>query len=284
MRSIARDGPYEWVFFALAALLAILGSPREHADRHTGMSGTRPDGALRVLTWNVGGSGGVSGQPLQDAWLPAIRAVLQDLDPDVAVFQELDRRAQLDALLAGSTGRWHVACTDRGDRRVGALARAGQLKSSVVPAPGGRAFLQLELRPAEGPALRLLGVHCDAYSAHLRNRQIGLAVQVLQRHPGARLLAGDLNLDLDLGKRSDLFSDDEQLDVESYNFAVQSLADLGIAAGSTAEPDRRLDYMLADAGTVSALQVAVCRGRRTGSMDHDPLVADLRLRAEETRR
>ena len=88
------------------------------------------------------------------------------------------------------------------------------------------------------------------------------------------MLAGDLNLDLDLDKRHDLFSDDEYRDVETYNYVASRMFDTALGTGSTAEPDRRLDYVFVTPGT-DVHHAAPWKGRRAEGMDHDPLVVDL---------
>ena len=58
-----------------------------------------------------------------------------------------------------------------------------------------------------------------------RNAEIGAATEALlaNRQSDARLLLGDLNLNLDLDKRRDLFTDDAYLDVETYNYVAERL-------------------------------------------------------------
>jgi endonuclease/exonuclease/phosphatase family metal-dependent hydrolase len=85
-----------------------------------------------------------------------------------------------------------------------------------------------------------------------------------------------LNLDLDLDKRRDLFTDAEHRDVESYNYVASRLFDVGMGRGSTAEPDRRLDYIFINA-ELGVTAAGAWKGRRVREMDHDPVVADLRF-------
>ena len=93
-----------------------------------------------------------------------------------------------------------------------------------------------------------------------------------------KILAGDLNLDIDLDKRRNLFSDDAYLDVETYNYVAQRLSDVTLNTGSTAEPDRRLDYIFADAKRFNLVHSGPWKGRRVADMDHDPVVVDLLMR------
>ena len=129
------------------------------------------------------------------------------------------------------------------------------------------------------PALAAATLHADAFSSRRRNLGIGeIITGLLRKDAAVYLLAGDLNLDLDLDKRRDLFTDDEHLDVETYNFLATRLADVTRGTGSTAEPDRRLDYIFCSEEGVEILGRGPLRGRRRGAMDHDPVLADLRLR------
>ena len=130
------------------------------------------------------------------------------------------------------------------------------------------------------PPLLVVIIHADPFSAKERNSLIGQVTDVLmnQNSGHLRFLAGDLNLDVDIDKRRDLFSDNEHLDVETYNYLVQRLSDVTRDTGSTAEPDRRLDYIFADAERVSVLRVGPWKGLRVADMDHDPVVADLQIK------
>ena len=84
----------------------------------------------------------------------------------------------------------------------------------------------------------------------------------------------DLNIDLDLDKRRDLFSSNEYLDVETYNYVATHLFDTAIGRGPTAEPDRRLDYIFSDAN-LAVIDAGPFKNHRAPEMDHDPLVGDL---------
>ena len=128
------------------------------------------------------------------------------------------------------------------------------------------------------PPVAAVNIHADALSAKQRNSAIGRAVDLLDSIPaeGVKILAGDLNLDIDLDKRRDLFTDDEHLDVETYNYVAARMTDAAVNAGSTAEPDRRLDYIFVKGGALKVVRAGPWKGQRVPDMDHDPVVADLR--------
>lgn len=108
---------------------------------------------------------------------------------------------------------------------------------------------------------------------------IGRATDIITglRHNHLTILAGDLNLDFDLNKRRDLFTNDEHLDVETYNYIARHFSDVTLNTGSTAEPDRRLDYIFADANSMKVIRSGPWKGKRVADMDHDPVVADLQI-------
>lgn len=117
-------------------------------------------------------------------------------------------------------------------------------------------------------------IHADALSSRRRNLQVGQAIQLLTEFDGPMILAGDLNIDLDLDKRRDLFTDDEYRDVETYNYLSERLTDTTVGTGSTAEPDRRLDYVFVS-GWRDVVTAGPWRRQRAAGMDHDPVVVDL---------
>jgi endonuclease/exonuclease/phosphatase family metal-dependent hydrolase len=274
---MSADSRSEIGLFLLAIVFALLGYG---LPEHGGASyepGPRDGTGLRVVTWNVGGSAGETGHPLEDDWLAGIAAALRRLDPDLALLQEVrdeEQLARLRALLGGE--QWTTAIARAGSRHVAALAQHGRLRSFPV-GPGARAALGLSYRSAGKPAVACVALHADAYAARERNSSIGRCAELLQRIDWTRckVLAGDLNLDLDLDKRRELFTNDEHLDVETYNFVADRLTDAGLDRGNTADPDRRLDYVFVDPGAFRVVRAGPWKGQRVGDMDHDPMVADL---------
>jgi hypothetical protein len=71
-----------------------------------------------------------------------------------------------------------------------------------------------------------------------------------------------------------MFTNNEDLDVETYDAIVTNYRDAAVNAGSTAEPDRRLDYIFYTPGKLNLIQAGPFKGQRIGAMDHDPVVAD----------
>jgi endonuclease/exonuclease/phosphatase family metal-dependent hydrolase len=245
--------------------------------------GPRDPGVLRLVTWNLGSASGATGAALRDEHLDRIAESLVELGPDLVLLQELRDGRQFGELQARlrrqdpANGSWSGIITERGGRRLAALARQGNLTGKGRSFGASRPLLQVQFDHPGQPLVSAVILHADAFSAEKRNQAIGFAVDFLfETSPGGhRILAGDLNLDVDVNKRRDLFSDDDRLDVETYNYVALRLEDVGSGMGSTARPDRRLDYLFADPDHFESVGAAPWPGQRFGDMDHDPVVADL---------
>lgn len=237
--------------------------------------GPKDQGVIRVVTWNVGGTDGDGGRPLSAPLVDHVADVLAGLDPDVVVLQELADRDQADRMLRELGWREGDAeVTFGGGRRVAVLTREGRLRQTS--APGHRGTTLVCRRTGRGVVDLTIGaVHASAWSSEDRNAHVGEIAARLEQEPGRVILAGDLNLDLDLDKRGDLFSDDAYRDVETYNYVAARFTDAARGRGSTAEPDRRLDYVFVR-GALTVIAAGPVKDRRVADMDHDPVVADLR--------
>jgi endonuclease/exonuclease/phosphatase family metal-dependent hydrolase len=263
----------EVALFALAAACGFFGFGLP--PLLTGAPGFTPEpresDTLRIVTWNVGGALGGRTRPLDDSDVPAVVAALQRLDADLVVLQEVGTLAQFERVRGGLGAGWSGRRDSHG---IAVLARDSAV-GPVQRIEGARRGLVLELE-RDGRRLAVAALHADAFDARARNRAIGAAVDaLLAREADLFVLLGDLNLDVDLDRRRDLFSDDSHLDVETYNYAAQRLADAASGRGATAEPDRRLDYVFVSRGT-EVLAAGPWKGQRTGAMDHDPVVADIK--------
>ncbi len=242
--------------------------------------GVRADDVLRVVTWNVGRGMAEAGQGLGVGEESHVRDVLHTLDPDLCFLQEVANRDQVQRLENALGSGWSVRSrrVRDGDHLVVAVQR-GTLSTFRVRAAGRQALGARYVR-ADGREIVAIGLHADAFSAERRNEQIGGTVEALTRrmHDVPHLVLGDLNLDLDLDKRRDLFTNNAYRDVETYNFVAERLNDAARGRGATAEPDRRLDYIFVSPRYFTVVDAGPARGRRLGDMDHHPVVADLRLR------
>lgn len=266
-RFMTQERCLELALFGLAAVFFLLA--RAPGRPQAGFEpSARASGSLRLVSWNVGGARDGEPHGFLEAHLEAVATTLRTLEPDLVFLAEAGDEELVRRLAARLGPQWRVL---RGRGGVVALATAGRLEPR--PAPLARS-LAVELSLA-GRRVAIAALHASAFSARDRNREIGPTLDaLLEQEADAHLLVGDLNLDLDRDKRADLFSNDEYLDVETYNYVVESLIDAARDSGPTAEPDRRLDYVFVSRG-VTVLAAGPWRGRRSGSMDHDPLVADL---------
>jgi len=271
-----REALPELALFALAAALLAWGYATGPGRPGEFRLAPKPPGALRVVTWNLGGSADDGGRALRDEHLEHVAATLASLDPNLCFVQELRTAGQLREL-AEALGGWSHASASAGvGRRIAVLVPSGTLELAPWPPTRGRS-LGAWFRGGDGAAAAVACVHADAYSSEDRNRELGAAVDALLalEGDGPRILAGDLNLDLDPNKRRDLFTDDEHRDVESYNYVAERMLDAARGTASTAEPDRRLDYVFVAPVTLAVGAAGPWKGRRVGDMDHDPLVVDL---------
>lgn len=268
----------EWVLFASAALLAAFGFGwTDEAGEGFVLVAKNPH-CIRVMTWNLGGGGDQGGVAMSDDWISPVAESLKVLDADLVFLQELQDVDQYDRLLAELGHPWRGESVRQQDRLLAVVFQSGQLRARRIWTGTRRPAIGVVFRPTDGPGVAAVALHADAYSASRRNRQIGRSLDFLMNRTdeAAKILVGDLNLDMDLGKRRDLFSDNEYQDVESYNYIAAKLTDVGRGRGSTADPSRRLDYIFVN-NRLQAVRAGPWRDRRVGEMDHDPVAADLQL-------
>ena len=282
---MSRGAILETALWTLAAALFFLGFGWPEPSTPPFAEGPREAGVLRVVTWNVGGAGtdGDWGRSLEDEQVEHVASVLRELDPDLCFLQEVRMGLQSRRLLEALGDGWvREGSSSARSRKVVAFAQRGSLEAvDLVDRP--RSALAVRYTPSgSGAEVVAVGLHADVRSAERRNEEIGEVAAALERlraREGAKVvLAGDLNIDLDLDKRRDLFTDDEYLDVETYNFVATRFRDAGRGTGSTAEPDRRLDYVFFDERAFEVRTAGPARGRRVADMDHDPVAADLAWR------
>ena len=269
-----RERTLELVLYAVALACLGLSMLRDRLYPPPFEPGAVEQEFLRVATWNVGA--GLEQGGLREEDLAHVADVLRALDPDLVFLQEVRSRTQGRRLLELLGSGW----SSESSAGVLAACRRGRLE----PFPLERAFrlraLGVVYHSSKLGPLAAVGMHAQAFSATSRNDAIGsVTTALLDREEPWKLLAGDLNLDLDLDKRRDLFTDDEYLDVETYNFVGERLVDAARTSGPTAEPDRRLDYVFVSPG-LEVVRSGAWKGKRAEAMDHDPVVVDLRSRAQ----
>jgi endonuclease/exonuclease/phosphatase family metal-dependent hydrolase len=272
-----RGAAIELLLFALGGLCFLFVSVRQATGPSRFVPVVRQPGVLRVVTWNLGTGVDAGARALRREDFARVAAVLQGLDPDIVFLQELAATRQMNRLRARLGPSWKLSSAEcESGRLIAVMARGGSLvELDDFKAPNAHA---VDFVPFDGPRMPCVVVHADAFNAENRNGTLGASSDYLQarRDSGATILAGDLNLDLGLDRRGDLFSNDEYLDVETYNFLGVGTVDVGLGSGATAEPDRRLDYIFVEEGEFEVLQAGPWAGQRTAEMDHHPVVVDLR--------
>ena len=273
-----REKILEVILVALAIVFAMVGYGIFQPGPQPYKLTQRNPNDMRIVTWNVGGTSGNGGRSLDDQFLPHISSVLNKLDADLILLQEVASAHQALRLSRVLDGQWEVIVSTGGSRLLAILGQGGKLQNRARLTQGLRT-LAVSYQSSGMPPVLLMNIHADPYSAQRRNVLIGRATDVLMsRFPDhLKILAGDFNLDIDIDKRRDLFSDDEYLDVETYNYIAQHLSDVTLNTGSTAEPDRRLDYIFADVKRLKVVHAGPWKGKRVADMDHDPVVADLKF-------
>ena len=267
------------MLFAAAAGFALAGYGVPRFGATTYEPEPRGAGNLRVVTWNVGGAKRGGGETLNDQWLEHVAGVLVQLDADLVLLQELASADQARRLVGQIGDRFQLAVRDQSGRRLAVLAQRGPVEV-LSPRRAPAQVMVVHYEQIGQPPVIVANVHAEAYSARRRNRTLGRAAGMLRRfaRTNAMILAGDFNLDVDLDKRRDLFTNNEHPDVEAYNVVAMELTDATVGTGSTAEPDRRLDYIFVSPDHFDVVRSGPWKGRRVGNMDHDPVVADLRRR------
>ena len=281
-----RDKLLEVIFIILAVAFGIAGYRIHPPDAGSYRLAPRQSDELRIVTWNVGNAGGHSGQSLRTEYLPHIGTVLKKLNADLMLLQEVSTFDQAQRLRRILGNEADVLVSPGGSGQLAILAQRGRLRHQAGLTLNLRALAAF-YQASDLPPVVLMNIHANPYAAQERNALIGRATQILmnQNSRHLKILAGDLNLDVDLHKRRDLFTDDEHLDVETYNYLAEQLSDLTRDTGATAEPDRRLDYIFADTRHLKVIRAGPWKGQRVANMDHDPLVVDLRIeRRQKDRR
>jgi len=271
-----RGARLEWLFYALALFCFFVTPKRLTGQSQAFDASPRQPGILRVVTWNLGTGVDAGTEGLRNQDIEHVVQVIRELDPDLAFFQELTGRHQLRKIAEQLGPEWTSELTriDSG-RPLGVLAQRGELSlQNGANLPRAQA---LEYHAESGLELACVGLHADPFSARNRNLTLGRASDYLRSFQAAKptLLVGDFNLDLDLDKRHDLFSDDQYLDVETYNYLAKERLDAGLGSGPSAKPDRRIDYLFIVPSDFKVVQCAPYLNQRSPGMDHHPLAADL---------
>jgi endonuclease/exonuclease/phosphatase family metal-dependent hydrolase len=233
---------------------------------------------LRLVTWNVGRLySPTHNNRLDDADVPRVAHVLGELDPDVALLQELVDVRQLDAITTRLSavrgpfaGRLARQCAY--DRRTAALVRADREPAfdEHVLDESRRATVMASFDLGGGARGAAFSAHFDVYSTEKRAEQgCRLAELAEARHEPLVVAAGDFNLDprwaAGVGNRRD---------VATFGRMTRALVDAGREAGATLVGLWRVDHVLVRGAVRHLVRVSP---RRLPLGDHAPLVLDVDL-------
>jgi endonuclease/exonuclease/phosphatase family metal-dependent hydrolase len=231
---------------------------------------------LRVVSWNVGRVyTPTSNNRLDDADIPRVARVLDELDPDVVLLQEFVHPGQLAELLAHLP--WYAgAMSERClyDRHVAALARADLAprfeQHRLEPTGRGLVLVTFSVGEERGAALP---VHFDVFDKQRRRSQAESVLELVDaRAESLVVVGGDFNLDPDFAARLG-----DGVDVGTYSLLADLFLEAGRAAGPTLFGFLRVDHLMARGAAVGKIVTRVSRGRRLPLGDHDPLVTDVEL-------
>lgn len=272
-----------WLKFLLAVgfmLMLFLAFSRE-SPRQRSLLGDRGQDRprLRLMTWNIGYSDLESETRARAEDLPAVAQLILSKDPDAIALQELTGEDQLKLLLAHLKDRYRgYACSFGSADRVDAvLVKDRSARFNDVPtgdrfAAAATFHLQKDL-----PEIVLVSAHADAFSSSRRRRFAEDVVDWARDRSGnsSVFIAGDLNFEVSIKTRTNLFTDNAKHDSESYNYLLKYFRDLGHAAGETAISDRRIDYVFGPLQRAALQRAEVLRETSIGRMDHWPLLVEI---------
>jgi endonuclease/exonuclease/phosphatase family metal-dependent hydrolase len=230
------------------------------------------------MTWNLGYSDLESETRARAEDLPAVAQTILSNDPDAVALQELTGEDQLKLLLAHLKKRYHgYACSfGSADRVAAVLVRDRSPRFNDVPAGDRFAAAATFYLHRDLPEIVLVSVHADAFSS---SRRRSLTEDVVdwarKRASHSVFIAGDLNFEVSIKTRNNLFTDNAKHDSESYNYLLKYFRDLGRGAGETAISDRRIDYVFGPLEGWVLRRAEVLRGIAIGRMDHLPLLVEI---------
>jgi endonuclease/exonuclease/phosphatase family metal-dependent hydrolase len=226
---------------------------------------------VRVVSWNVGRLYSPrQNNRLDDADIPAVARTLYELDPEVALLQELVDGEQLAALLAGLPG-YDGAIADRCryDRHVAVLARRAlepRFDHHTLE-PSGRGIVSVHFSVG-ARRMAALSAHFDVFRPLRRSDQgAGLAVLAEACEEPLVIVGGDLNLDPEFAARAG-----GAVDVATFARLTERFVDAGRDAGGTLLGWLRVDHLLVRGDCGLHTRVSP---RRLPLGDHHPLVLDV---------
>jgi endonuclease/exonuclease/phosphatase family metal-dependent hydrolase len=272
-----------WIKLLLAAMFALMLSAAVllQPSRQRSLLGARGQDRpqLKLMSWNIGYGDLETETRARNEDLPAVAKIILDNNPDAVALQELTGEKQLKLLLKHLKNRYRgqVSSPGAADRVAAVLVRDRIVNFTDIPA-GDRFAVAASFRLGrELPAIVFISAHADAFSSARRRTFGGDVVDWAQSRSGKEiaLIAGDLNLEVSVRNKTNLFTDDAKNDSETYGYFSKYFRDLGRDAGETSINDRRIDYVFGATETVTLRRAEVLRGTAIGRMDHWPLLVEV---------
>ena len=233
---------------------------------------------LRVVTWNVGRLySPTHNNRLDDADVPRVARILDELDPDVALLQELVDVRQLDEIvtrLSRSRAPVAGALAERCayDRRAAVVVRREHAPAFEERSLGStnRNAMVATLDAGGGRRCAAISAHFDVFNPERRAEQAHeLARLAEDRDEHVVVAGGDFNLDPVWAAGTG-----SAVDVLTYTRLTQRFADAGRDAGATLIGLWRVDHLLVRGAQRWLARVSP---RRLPLGDHYPLVLDVDL-------
>ena len=233
---------------------------------------------LRVVTWNVGRLySPTHNNRLDDADVPRVARVLDELDPDVALLQEIVDARQLGEIVtrlsrtrAAVDGAMAEKCAY--DRRAAVLVRRDHAPAFEERSLGSsnRNAVVATFDAGAGRRAAAISAHFDVFSPERRAEQAdALARLAEERGEEVVVAGGDFNLDPAWAAGTA-----NARDVETFTRLTRTFADAGREAGATLIGLWRVDHLLVRGARRWLARVSP---RRLPLGDHHPLVLDVDL-------
>lgn len=233
---------------------------------------TYEDGLVRVLSWNVGTSQ-TTNSSLQDEHIPVVIETVSMTRPDVVLLQEVESQHQAEKIRQGlaDNGLNYSAMAikadpDKSDMLLVTLFPGGQVEARSWHTSEGMGVLAV---PTGG--MWVLNVQGPARWAPARNRFFREASTWAAEHTGPVVFGGDYNLDPE-GDQMALWFTWPALDRSTFRL-IRNAFPVGTSAESTTASGRAFDHIRARFARLVDQQLLV--GHRSGTMDHDPVMADI---------
>jgi len=233
---------------------------------------------FRVVTWNVGRLySPTHNNRLDDADVPRVARVLDELDPDVALLQELVDVRQLDEIVtrlsrtrAPMAGAMAERCAY--DRRAAVIVRHERTPAFEERSLGAsnRNAVVASFDAGGGRRAAAISAHLDVFGPKRRAEQAAELARLAEgRDEHVVVAGGDFNLDPRWAAGTA-----NALDVETFTRLTRSFADAGREAGATLIGLLRVDHLLVRGAQSWLARVSP---RRLPLGDHHPLVLDVDL-------